>query len=279
MVFLEFNMLDLSILIVHYNTPGLLRQTLKGIRSSAPVLNYEVIVIDNNARMRVEEMIKNEFPDVKVVVSEKNLGFGKGMNLAMKKAKGRHVFIGNPDICLFPGVFEKLVAFLDEHKDVGMVGPQLLNPDGTVQDSCYRFMKPEVIMYRRVPFIGKLSSAKKVVDDYLMKEVDHNKTMDVDYLLGAAILIRAEALEQVGVFDPEYFMYFEDQDLCRRFWKAGWRVVYHPDAKLVHYHRRETAQGGFLSQLTNPLTRIQIKSALYYYKKYKGDINPRTQEV
>lgn len=267
-------MKDLSILIVHYNTPGLLRQTLKGIRRSAPRVSYEVIVVDNNARMRVHEMIAREFPETKVIVSEQNLGFGRGMNRAMEEANGRYVFVGNPDICLFPGVFEELADFMDAHPEVGMVGPQLLNPDGSIQSSCYRFMKPSVIAFRRVPFLGKLSKARRVVEDYLMTDFDHQETRDVDYLLGAAILVRREALEQVGAFDPEYFMYFEDQDLCRRFWKAGWRVVYHPKAKLVHYHRRETAEGGFIAQLRNPLTRIQMQSAWYYYKKYKGEPNP-----
>lgn len=267
-------MKDVSILIVHYNTPGLLRQTLKGIRSSAPRISYEVIVVDNNARMRIDRMVKKEFPDVKVIVSEKNLGFGKGMNRAIEEAVGRYLFVGNPDICLFPGVFEELVRFMDAHKDVGIVGPQLLNPDGSIQTSCYRFMKPEVILYRRLPFVGRLPMAKRALDDYLMADFDHQETRDVDYLLGAALLVRREALEAVGAFDPEYFMYFEDQDLCRRFWKAGWRVVYHPAARLIHYHRRETAEGSFLSQLRNPLTRIQMESAWYYYKKYKGEPNP-----
>ncbi len=270
-------MKDVSILIVHYNTPGLLRQTLKGIRRSAPRIGYEVIVVDNNPNLRIEEMVAKEFPETIIITSPENLGYGKGMNLAIKKASGRYIFVGNPDICLFPGVFEELVAFMDEHADVGMVGPQLLNPDGSIQYSCYRFMHPSVILYRRVPLLGKMKKAKQTVDKYLMKDFDHQETRDVDYLLGAAILVRRKALDEVGLFDPRYFMYFEDQDLCRRFWKAGWRVVYHPKVKLVHYHRRETAEGGFLAQLRNPLTRIQMRSAWYYFKKFRGEPNPRNK--
>ena len=269
-------MVDISILIVHYNTPGLLRQTLKGIEKSAPAVSTEVIVVDNNPACRVHEMVAREFPTVRLIISERNVGFGGGMNLAFKEATGRYLFVFNPDIAVFPGAIEALVAFMDKNPDVGLVGPKLKNPDGSLQASCYRFMKPEVILYRRLPFIGKLRQAQKAVSDYLMEEWDHGETRDVDYLLGAAMLARREALEQVGGFDPNYFIYFEDQDLCRRFWKAGWRVVYYPGAVLTHYHRRETAEGGFFRQIFNPLTRKQMKSALYYYRKYKGEGNPRT---
>jgi GT2 family glycosyltransferase len=268
-------MIDVSIMIVHYNTPKLLRQTLKGIRSSALKVSYEVIVVDNNPRMRVHDMIAKEFPETRVLMSDCNLGFGGGMNRAMEAATGRYLLVFNPDICLFPGAIEELVRFMDEHRDVGMVGPQLKNPDGSIQHSCFRFMKPEIIAYRRVPILRNLSVAKKAVDEYLMADWDHKETRDVDYLLGAAMLVRREAYQQVGPFDPQFFVYFEDQDWCRRFWKTGWRVVYHPGASIIHYHRRETAEGGFIAQLRNPLTRIQMKSALYYYGKYKGEGNPR----
>lgn len=270
-------MIDVSILIVHYNTPGLLRQTLKGIFRANPAVTYEVIVVDNNPACRVKEKIEAEFPQVKVLVSPCNVGFGQGMNLAMKVAVGRYLFVYNPDIILMPGALESLSRFMDEHANVGMVGPRLLNPDSSVQHSCYRFMEPMIIPYRRVPFLRRFSFAKRAVDAYLMVGEDLSRTRDVDYLLGAAMFVRREAMAQVGGFDPNFFVYFEDQDWCRRFWLAGWRVVYHPQVSLIHYHRRETAEGGFMTQLLNPLTRVQIKSALYYYKKYKdgGHDTPR----
>lgn len=266
--------MDVSILIVHYNTPKLLRQTLKGIFSSNISVPFEVIVVDNNPSQRIQEQVEKEFPQVKVFVSDSNIGFGCGMNLAMKHASGRYYFVFNPDIALFEGTIEKLVQFMDENKDVGMVGPQLLNPDRSLQHSCYRFMDPKIILYRRIPLLKNLRKAKEAVSHYLMEDWDHKETREVDYLLGAAMFVRKEAVDDVGVFDPEYFVYFEDQDWCRRFWKAGWKILYYPETQLVHYHRRETAEGNFLKQLFNKLTRIQIQSALYYYKKYKGEENP-----
>ena len=268
-------MIDVSIFIVHYNTPGLLKQTLKGIRKAAPQVSYEVIVVDNNPKVRVAEMVAREFPEAKLLVSDRNLGFGGGMNMAMQTAKGRYWFVFNPDMALFSGAIEELVRFMDGHTDVGMAGPKLLHPDRSLQFSCFRFETPSVILYRRIPLLRWLPSARRAVQSYLMSDWDHAETRNVDYLLGAAMLVRREAAEQVGGFDPGFFVYFEDQDWCRRFWKAGWRVVYHPKASIVHYHRRETAQGSFFQQLFNPLTRVQMRSALYYFEKYRGEENPR----
>lgn len=266
---------DVSILIVHYNTPKLLRQTLKGIFAMKSEASFEVIVVDNNPNMRVDEMVRSEFPQVTLLISDRNTGFGNGMNVAMSRAVGRYLFVFNPDIAITDHALDELMKYMDAHADVGVVAPRLSNPDKSLQLSCYRFMGPSIVLYRRIPFLAKMPFAQKAVDAYLMKDWDHKETRDVDYVLGAAMFVRREAYEVVGGFDPKYFIYFEDQDWCRRFWKAGWRVVYHPKADFVHYHRRETAEGGLFSQLFNPLTHKQMKSAIYYYKKYRGEKHPR----
>ena len=266
--------MDLSILIVHFNTPGLLRQTLRGIRKSAPRLLYEVIVVDNNPNERIAQMVAKEFPEMKVIQNEKNEGFGAGMNKAMKEASADFFLIFNPDIALFANALESLLTFMKSNDDIGMLGPQLLNPDKSVQHSCYRFMRPQTILFRRVPLLRKTYMAKNENHHYTMAEWDHASIKDVDYLLGACMLVRRKAYEEVGGFDPNFFVYFEDQDWCRRFWKSNWRVVYFPEARMVHYHRRETAEGGFLKQIMNPLTRIQLQSAWRYFKKYHKQDHP-----
>ncbi|KKR84882.1 MAG: Glycosyl transferase family 2 [Candidatus Uhrbacteria bacterium GW2011_GWA2_41_10] len=262
--------MDLSILIVHYNPPRLLRQTLRSIRRAAPRLFYEIFVVDNNPSERLPASLHAEFPEVHILKSEKNIGFASGMNQGMKAAHGRHFLIFNPDMIVLPGSLEHLTAFLDEHPSVGMVGPKLLHPDGTLQFSCYRFMKPITIVYRRLPLIDCLSCVSRELKRYLMSDWDHTSVASVDYLLGACLLVRREAVEEVGGFDPSYFMYFEDQDWCRRFWQAGWEVVYHPEISMIHYHRRETAEGGFFRQLFRPLTHIQLRSAWRYFRKFRG---------
>lgn len=268
-------MTDISVLIVHYNTPGLLKQTLKGLFAFPSKASCEVIVIDNNPRCRVFEMLASDFPQVRVHVSEQNIGFGRGMNVAMKMARGRYFFVFNPDMVVRGGECDQLLAFMEAHKDVGIVGPKLLCPDGTLQYSCYEFMQPKTVLFRRIPGLDRFRFVKRHIDQYLMRDWAHDHVRDVDYLLGASLFVRRAAAEEVGGFDPAYFVYFEDQDWCRRFWEKGWRVVYEPGCELIHYHRRETARGSFLKQVCNPLTRIQLKSALYYYRKFHGKPNPR----
>lgn len=267
--------MDVSINIVHYNTPRLLRQTLASIRRAAPRLNYEVIVVDNNPTLKVGPQLLEEFPEVRIVDPNKNLGFGQGMNAAFKEARGRYLLVFNPDVSMLPGSLEELVRHLDENSRVGIVGARLNDPGGQLQHSCYTFMQPRTVFYRRLPFISRLESVKSHLDDYLMADWSHDETKEVDYILGACMLVRQELIKEIGTFDPGFFMYFEEQDLCRRAWLAGWRVVYHPDSIMVHYHRRETAEGGIVSQLLNPVTHHQIKSAIYYFKKYRGATNPR----
>ncbi|MBI2551519.1 glycosyltransferase family 2 protein [Candidatus Uhrbacteria bacterium] len=265
----------ISILIVHYNTPGLLRQTLRGFERCPPTVPFELVVVDNNPTQRVASWVAAEFPQVKLVVSEYNRGFGGAMNVAAAAAAGDYLFVFNPDIAIFPGVLEGLTSFLDENPDVGVVGPQLRNADGTVQYSCYRFMTPAIVLYRRLPGAALFAKARSVVSSYLMEDADHSKVQDVDYLLGASLFMRRTLFQKLGGFDPKLFMYFEDQDFCRRTWMSGSRVVYYPLVHLVHYHRRETAHGNVLRQLFQRLTRIQMRSAWYYFRKYKGQENPR----
>jgi GT2 family glycosyltransferase len=269
-------MIDLSVMIVGYRNARLVRQTLKGIRRAAPALSHEILLSENDPTGATAAMARAEFPEVRVVQNGGNIGFGAAMNRAIEAAVGRYLLVFNPDIVVMPGAFEELVRYLDANPEVGVVGPRLRNPDGRLQHSCYRFMEPKTVLCRRLPFVRRFASVRRHLDEYTMADWDHAQTREVDYLLGAAMLLRREALDRVGGFDEAYFMYFEDQDLCRRLWKAGWKVAYHPGAELIHYHRRETADGHFLRQLAHPLTRVQIKSALYYFKKYRGERNPRT---
>ncbi len=270
--------MDVSINIVHYNTPRLLRQTLSSIRRAAPRLRYEVIVVDNNPNLKVGEGLKHEFPEVRVVDPGQNLGFGQGMNAAFAKARGRYLLVFNPDVSMLPGSLEKLVQYLEDNPRAGIVGSRLNDPGGRLQHSCYTFMQPRTVLYRRLPLVDRFSSVREHLNQYLMADWSHEETRSVDYILGACMLVRRQLIDEIGTFDPGFFMYFEEQDLCRRTWLANWQVVYHPDSIMVHYHRRETAKGGIVSQLLNPVTHHQIKSAIYYFKKYRGAVNPR-QEV
>jgi GT2 family glycosyltransferase len=261
------NPIDLSIIILNYKTKGLLRECLKEIRTVSPNLNYEIIVVDNGSNDGTAEMMKNDFSDIKFVASCRNLGYAAGNNLGIKESRGRYVMIMNSDIIISTGSLEKLVSYMDNHSDVGVVGPKLLNPDRTLQDSCYRLPSFWVPVYRRTP-LGKLDFAKKELDKYLMKDWDHNFAREVDWLLGGCLLISREALNDVGLLDERYFAYYDDVDLCRSMWENKWRVVYYPEVSVIHFHRRESADGNWWTGIFKKVTRIHIKSWITYSKKW-----------
>ncbi|MCH8049159.1 glycosyltransferase family 2 protein [Patescibacteria group bacterium] len=265
---------DLSILIVHTYELKTLRQTLRSLRRAAPQLNIEMIVIDNNPAAGLFSLLKREFPEAGYISNEKNLGFGGAMNVGIRASKGEYILIFNPDIVVQPGSLEELKRFMDTSPDVGIVGPKLLNADGTLQHSCYRLPTLMLPAYRRTP-LGKLQKGRAVVEHYLMMDEDHHETMDVDSLIGAALFTRRSALDQVGLFVEQFFLYYEDIDLCRRFWENGYRVVYHPQAQMVHYHKRASAQGNLFQQLLSRFAWIHMHSFWKYWKKYRDSGNPR----
>ena len=264
---------DVSILIVHTFEQRLIRQTLRGLRRAAPQLHVEVLVIDNNPKAGIADMLQAEFPEVKYF-AKANQGFGSAMNVGIKHARGKYVLIFNPDIIISPGALEKMFEYMEANPQVGIVGPKLLNADGTLQYSCNRYHELLVPILRRTPF-GRLPWGKKIVDRFLMKDSSHDQTMEVDWLMGSALFTRAEGLKVVGSFDERFFMYFEDTDLCWRFWEAGYKVSYYPEAVMVHYHRRASADGSIFQQLLSPLTWRHIESAYKFFRKHSGQKNPR----
>ena len=266
---------DVSIIIVHTYEKAKLRQTLRGLRRAAPKVSYEVIIVDNNPAAGVEDMLKMEFPGTRYRALEKNFGFGGGMNRGIEMAKGRYTLIFNPDIIVGVGSLEAMVEYMDVNPDVGICGPRLQNPDNSLQYSCYRTPKLLLPIARRTPF-GKFGYGKRMVDDYLMVGESHDEIMEVDALIGAALFTRTTLLHAIGLFDERFFMYYEDNDLCRRVWESGSKVVYLSEAKMMHYHRRASADGGLFAQLASRFTWIHIASFVKYWLKYRNKPNPRT---
>lgn len=266
--------MDLSVIIVNYRTEGLLKQCLRGIALSRPrELTMETIVVDNASNDGSAAMVRAQFPDARLIVAQSNRGFAAGVNLGLRAATGAAYFIMNPDLAVFPGVFETVVRYLREHPGVGMVGPRLINPDGTVQLSARRFPGPLTPLYSRTP-LGLFPPFRARLRRYLMVEWNHRNPRPVDWILGAAMVVRAEAARSVGALDERFFLYFEDVDWCRRFWKFGWSVVCLSSVELVHYHQRLSAASGLLASVFLRATRIHIRSALAYFWKYRGQAVP-----
>jgi GT2 family glycosyltransferase len=262
--------MTLSIIYINYNTRGLLKQSLKHLFYINPAVDFEVIVVDNHSTDGSTEMVREKFPQVRLIESMDNYGYAAGVNLGIAEATGNYVAVFNPDIFINKGSIEAAVNYLDNNPDAGLVGPKLVNADGSLQYSCYAFPNFYTPLLRRT-FLGKTLFGKKGLDRYLMKNFDHAESCEVDWLLGGALFARVSALKKVGLLDERFFLYFEDTDLARKLKASGYRIIYLPSAKIVHLHRRESADTSLIKSLIfKKATRIHIASAIKYFWKYKN---------
>jgi GT2 family glycosyltransferase len=254
---------DLSVCIVNWNTRGDLRRALTSVYSAR--ITLQVVVVDNASRDGSAEMVRESFPDVRLVEAGKNLGFARGYNRAAAEAEGRHLLILNPDTVVHAGALERLAGFLDSHREAGAAAPRLLNSDGSLQLSCRRFPTPLAAFFRNT-VLGRLVPGNRYTRAYLMADWDHAEVREVDWVSGACVCIRREAWEEVGGFDEGFFMYAEDMDWCLRARGAGWRICYVPDAVITHHIGRSSDQ--------RPLAMVvefHRSMARFYRKHYVSD--------
>lgn len=263
------DMVDISIVYVHYKTPGLLRQSIESIKKVEPNASYEIIVVDNNSMDDTPQWLDDDFPDVHVIANKDNRGFPKAVNQGVRKAKGRYVLLLNPDITVLENSLDTLLDYMKKNTDVGLVGPKLLNPNGSLQRSCFKYYpNTRIILYRRT-FLGNFPTSQKVLKEFTMDEWSHDDEKDVAWVLGSSMLVRREAIEDIGLMDERFFMYMEDVDWCRRLWKNKWRVVYYPGATMVHYYARASADNAnAFTAFFNKQTRIHIASGIKFLLKY-----------
>ncbi|MCK5084903.1 MAG: glycosyltransferase family 2 protein [Candidatus Pacebacteria bacterium] len=268
-------MTKLSVIVNHYRTPEILKICLRSISENLKNADFdwELMVTDSATIEKTQEMMEEQFSDVIFISAKENIGFGRSINIAVEKAKGDYFFIVNADILVEEeGAIEKMLDYIEKNKDVGMVGPKLLNVNNTVQQSCFRFYTPLTVICRRTA-IGKMFFGKKVLDNFLMSDIfkkkDVTEPIPVDWLMGSAMMVRRSELEKVGVFDENFFMYFEDVDWARRFWENGLKVVYFPNSQMYHYHFQSSKKKSLFDSLLSKYARIHIKSALKYFVKYK----------
>jgi len=267
--------MELSIAVNNYKNPELLRLCLDSIRKNVQGIEYEIIVTDGATEEAMTMMMREDFPEVKFFPFQENVGFQALLNKGIEKSLGKYILLLNGDIILTEGAVEKMIGFMKDNPDVGMVGPKQLNFDSSLQFSCFRFYKPATILYRRT-FLGNLGFAKRHLAWFSMEKYDHRIPKEVDWLMGSAMLISREALKKVGPMDNRFFMYMEDVDWCRRFWENGFKVIYYPLASMYHYHGKGSGKAGFLrSIVSNRLTWIHISSALKYFIKYWGKSIPK----
>ena len=264
---------DLSIVIVGYNSLPELERCLASIRDTADAARPEIVVVDNASADGTVEFLQRELPEVRLVANGRNVGYSRAVNQGIAEAGARYILVLNPDIVVLPGALDRLVSFMDDHPDAGIAGAKLLNPDESLQHSCRRFYTFWTLVLRRTP-LGKLLQNGKTISRYLMLEFDHEESREVDWVLGACMIVRRTALADFGGMDERFFLYFEDVDWCYRVWQSGWKVWYVADSVMRHRHARESARPGLSKQLiAHGLSMIHFYEkwgkAIYGLKKYR----------
>jgi hypothetical protein len=266
---------DLSIVIVNWNARDLLAQCLESVVASPnlqipdsvnqagmlhlPPFTLEVWVVDNVSTDGSAQMVRARFPWVRLVENQENIGFARANNQAIRESQGHYVLLLNPDTEVKPGALETLVRFMEIHSQASAVGPQLLNPDGALQPSCH----PAPTLPRELWRLFHLDKLWPYAL-YPMNEWDPSVPRRVDVLQGACLLLRRTALDQVGLFDEDYFMYSEEMDLCYRLGQAGWCLYWAPEAKVIHYGGQSTRQVAM-----DMFLRL-YQSKLLYFRKHHG---------
>jgi len=263
--------MDLSIIIVNYKSKTKLINCLTSIKAAnLSEIIYEIIIVDNNSGDDLNDLVNNQI-NLKLLNSPKNLGMGGGNNLGIEAASGEYVLILNPDTLIKDQAILILLNYLKNNSEVGIVGAKLLYPDGSLQFSCSRFPNFFVPILRRT-FLGDYFSSLR--DNFTMNDFDHNSIKPVGWLMGSCLLFKKEIKLLSGEifkprFDERYFMYFEDTDLCRTCWTKGLKVIYHPEAVVIHDHQRESAKNPwYIALFKDQITWIHISSWFKYFIKW-----------
>jgi GT2 family glycosyltransferase len=289
---------DLSVIILSWNTRTLLEKCLRSLVCASPEDSIEIIVVDNASEDGSRQMVQEQFPQVRLVVNSHNIGFGAGNNTALPYVTGRYVLFLNSDTVVMDGALSAMIRYADSQPDVGILGPKLLNEDGSLQYSCRQYPNLGTGFFRNTP-LGRLFPKNRYTTDYLLKDWDHSSPRDVDWVSGAALMIRKTVLDKIGGFDEDYYMYCEDVDLC---WRANhapfpaetdddkgnliesalsdtrhptsgtgksWRVSYYPDAVIYHLIGKSTDQAP--TRMTYEFHRSQY---LFYKKHYAATTSP-----
>lgn len=279
--------MDVSIIIVNYNTKELLRQCINSIYQNVKDISFEIIVTDNASSDGSTDMLEAEFPSVNLIKSKKNGGFAYGNNLAIKQSKGRYIFLLNSDTIIIKDVITKMVNYMDKNQSAGMIGPKLLNKDLSHQTSIsgfptfkrefyhiYKFknlLKIPIVKKILIKISGKIGS--KDVEQYMENYKDIEKPQEVQVLVGAALLIRRKIINDIGLLDERYFMYYEEIDYCYQAYKAGWKSIYYPNGCIIHLIGQS---GERTSKRINEITFYErYKSMIKYFRKNHG----KTKEI
>ena len=254
---------ELSVVVVSYNTRDLTRRCLRSVQEHAKGIATELILVDNASADGSADMVRTEFPEVRLIANANNRGFAAANNQAFEIARGRYVLLLNPDTEVLEGTLEKVLAFAQRNPAAGVVGCRVRYPDGTQQSTFFRFLRlSTVIVNLFVPNRWMRKSEGLGRSRYVGADLD--ATQDVEVVAGCFMLVPPAAIDQVGGMDEGYFMYGEEADWCYRMRRAGWSALYYPDATILH-HGGQSAR-----QRPGPMLRAMARSQLRFLEKTQG---------
>lgn len=263
--------MELSIIIVNWNTKDLLKKCLESIYENYSRAGFEVIVADNNSGDGSSQMAEKYFPQVKLIKNKENYGFSKANNQAVRISKGSHILILNPDILIKKNALERLLDFLIENNSAGAAGAKLFNNDGSEQKSGYYRKYPSVTQITLFyTVLGKIFFRIPKVYSYYFEDIDYKCPHEVDQIPGACLMVKRKVYEQLNGFDEDYFIWYEDVDFCYRMRKNKWKLYYLPEAEIIHIGGQSFVNIG-LGEKINLFYTGMLK---YFYKNHsKIDYN------
>ena len=249
-------MADVSVVVVTYNALPWVERALESVRG------HEMVVVDHGSTDGTLELVRERFPEARVIEQE-NKGLGGGSNAGMRIASGDYFLLLNSDAWALDDAVERLVAFAEEHPEAAVVGPRLLNPDGSLQRSVRGF--PTVWrLATEYLFLRKLAPRSRALNAFYGAGFDHEEVREAEFLMGSVLLVRREAADTVGLFDEDFFMFSEETDWLYRFRQAGWKVLFTPDAEFVHVGGATTRQNW------GPMFREQVRGHVRFLAKHRG---------
>jgi hypothetical protein len=258
---------DLSVIIVSYNVRDFLEQCLFSLASALEGIRHEVWVVDNASTDGSAAMVRRRFPWVKLLENRENLGFARANNQALREAAGRFICLLNPDTLVKKDVFERLLTFMREHPEVGMVGCKILNPDGSLQLACRRSFPTPWVAFTRLVGLSYLFPRSRLFGRYNLTYLDPDEVHEVEAVSGSFMLFRREAFEEVGLLDESFFMYGEDLDYCYRFRTAGWKIFYVPTTQVVHF-KGESWKRSELDRLRHFYQAMRLFVRKHFHRRY-----------
>ncbi|MFI7587874.1 glycosyltransferase family 2 protein [Spongisporangium articulatum] len=259
---------SISVVVTHYKTPEQLATCLHSLKAIGGV--SEVIVCDSEAEEVANLAVQRSGMEVSYRPFSDNVGFARLVNAGIADSQSEYVLVINADVLVNRDGLEKLLETLSRSLDIGIAVPRLLYPNGDFQSSVFRFYRPMTLLYRRT-ILGLLPPGQRELSRFeepSRRAATSTSEMDVDWALGAAMLVRRKAITEVGAMDARYFLYFEDVDWCLRMWKKEWRVVFSPAATFVHNHGRASRKHGVFGLVSNPLLRTHLRSAALFFRSH-----------